>query len=81
LIKSLQAKSREKHILDAEISKKTKRAVIDFKKLMRQEFACDADAHKAIQFWLEKREFVRIHDLEVTRHEKRTKHVRPGLND
>lgn len=81
LIKSLQAKSREKHILDAAISKKTKRAVIDFKKLMRQEFACDADAHKAIQFWLEKREFVRIHDLEVTRHEKRTKRGRPGLND
>lgn len=81
LIKSTQAKSREKHILDAAISKKTKRAVIDFKKLMRQEFTCDADAHKAIQLWLEKREFIRIHDLEITRHEKRTKRGRPGLND
>ena len=81
MIKSTQAKLREKHILDAAISKKTERAVIDFKKLMRQEFACDTDAGKAIKLWLEKKEFIRIHDLEVTRHEKRTKRGRPGLND
>ena len=37
LIKSTQAKKREKHILNASISKKTERAVIDFKKLMRQQ--------------------------------------------
>jgi transposase len=64
-----------------QLAKKTERAVIDFKKLMRQEFACDTDARKALQLWLEKREFIRIHDSEITRHEKRTKRGRPGLND
>ena len=54
LIKSAQAKTREKHILNAAISKKTERAVIDFKKLMRQQFACDTEAHKALQQWLDK---------------------------
>ena len=81
LIKSAQAKAREKHILDAAISKKTERAVIDFKKLMRQEFACDTDARKALQVWLDKREFISVHDSGVIRHEKRTKRGRPGVND
>ena len=81
LIKSAQAKTREKHILDAAISKKTERAVIDFKKLMRQEFACNTDALKALKLWLDKREFIRIHELVIIQHEKRTKRGRPGLND
>ncbi len=70
LIKSAQAKTREKHLLDAAISKKTERAVIDFKKLVRQEFACNIDAHKALKVWLDKREFIRIHELEIILHEK-----------
>ena len=80
LIKSTQA-TREKHILNAAISKKTERAVIDFKKLMRQQFACDTDAGKALQGWLGKQEFIRINEPEIIRHDKRTKRGRPGLND
>jgi transposase len=48
---------------------------------MRQEFACNTDAHKALKVWLDKREFIRIHELEIIQHEKRTKRGRPGLND
>lgn len=81
LIKSTQAKTREKHILNAAISKKTQRAIIDFKKLMRQQFACDTDANKALQQWLDKQDFIRIDDSKVIQHEKRTKRGRPGLND
>ena len=81
LIKSTQAKTREKHILNATISKKTKSAVINFKKLMRQQFACDTDAHKALQQWLECQEFIRIDDANVIRHDKRAKRGRPGVND
>jgi transposase len=81
LIKSTQAKTREKHILNATISKKTERAVIDFKKLMRQQFACDMDAHKALQQWLECQEFIRVGDAKVIRHDKRAKRGRPGVND
>lgn len=80
LIKSTQAKTREKHILNAAISKKTERTVIDFKKLMRQKFACGTDAHKALQKWLECQEFIRIDDAKVIRHDKRTKRGRPGVN-
>jgi len=76
-----EAKAREKHILDAAISKKTERAVIDFKKRMRQEFACDTDARKAPKVWLDKREFISVHDSGVIRHEKLTKRGRPGVND
>ena len=81
LIKSTQAKTREKHILNATISKKTKSAVINFKKLMRQQFACDTDAHKALQQWLECQEFIRIDDANIIRHDKRAKRGRPGVND
>ena len=81
LIKSAQAKTREKHILNAAISKKTERAVIDFKKLMRQQFACDTDAHKALQQWLDKQEFIRINESKIIQHDQRTKRGRPGLND
>ncbi len=81
LIKSAQAKTREKHILNAAISKKTERSVIDFKKLMRQRFACDTDAHKALQQWLDKQEFIRINEPKIIQHDKRTKRGRPGLND
>lgn len=81
LIKSTQAKTREKHILDAAISKKTERSVIDFKKLIKHKFACSADAQKALQGWLDKQEFIRIDDPKIIQHEKRTKRGRPGLND
>jgi transposase len=62
LIRSPQAETREKHILDAAISKKTERSVIDFKKLMRQKFACDTDANNALQQWINKQEFIRINE-------------------
>lgn len=81
MIKSAQAKTREKHILNAAINKKTERAVIDFKKLMRQQFACDTDAHKTLQQWLDKQEFIRINESKIIQHDKRTKRGRPGLND
>jgi transposase len=81
LVKSRQAKAREKHILTAVISKKTARSVIDFKKLCRQKFSCAADAHAALQQWLNKQEFVRINDALVNQHNKRIKRGRPGQND
>ena len=81
LIKSAQAKTREKHILDAAISKKTGRSVIDFRKLCKQKFACDADASQALQRWIDKQEFIRINESQIIRQDKRTKRGRPGLND
>ena len=81
LIKSTQAKKREKHILQSLISKKTSRSVIDFKKLTRQQFSCDADARQALQQWLRKQEFIRIDDAQVIRHDKRTRRGRPGVSD
>jgi transposase len=81
LIKSTEAKAREKYILDAVISKKTQRAVIDFKKLCRQKFSCEPDAAQALQKWIEKQEFTRINDPKIIRHDKRIKRGRPGLND
>lgn len=81
LVKSTQAKTREKHILDAAISKKTERAVIDFKKLMRQKFACDTDARKALEQWIAKQEFICINNLQIIQYDKRKKRGRPGLND
>jgi transposase len=81
LIKSTQAKARERHILEAAISKKTKRAVIDFKKLCRQKFACDTDARKALEQWLDKQEFILLNESEILRQDKRLNRGRPGLND
>ena len=81
LIRSPQAETREKHILDAAISKKTERSVIDFKKLMRQKFACDTDANNALQQWINKQEFIRINETIIVRRDKRTKRGRPGLNE
>lgn len=81
LIKSTQAKTREKHILDAAVSKKTARSVIDFKKLMRQVFACETDARKALAQWLDKQDFIHIHAPEILRQDKRGKRARPGLTD
>ena len=81
LIKSAQAKTREKHILDAAISKKTERSVIDFRKLCRQKFACDTDASQALHRWVDKQEFIRINESQIIRQDKRTKLGRPGLND
>ena len=81
LIKSAQAKTREKHILDAAIRKKTERSVIDFRKLCRQKFACDTDASQALQRWVDKQEFIRINESQIIRQDKRTKRGRPGLND
>lgn len=48
---------------------------------MRQQFACDTDAHQALQKWLDKQAFIRIHDSKVIRHDKRSKRGRPGLHD
>jgi transposase len=48
---------------------------------MRQQFACDKDAHKALQQWLDKQEFIHINEVKIIRHDKRTKRGRPGLND
>ena len=81
LIKSAQAKTREKNILDAAISKKTERTVIDFRKLCRQKFACDTDASQALHRWIDKQEFIRINESQIIRQDKRTKRGRPGLND
>ena len=39
LVRSVQAKEREKHILDAAVSRDTERALKDFKKLCRRAFA------------------------------------------
>lgn len=80
-IKSCQAKKREKHILDVVIEKKTTRAIIDFKKLCRQKFACRSDAEKALQQWFDKQEYICINEQEIIRHEERTKRGRPGMND
>lgn len=81
LIKSTQAKAREKHILDAAVQKKTERSVIDFKKRMRQSFACEADAREALTQWLDRQEFIHIAEPEIIRHDKRNKRGRPGAND
>lgn len=81
LIKSGQAKTRESHILNAAISKKTQRAVVDFKKLCRQKFACETDANEALLNWLKGQDFIRIHDAQITQHDKRIKRGRPGSND
>lgn len=81
LIRSSQAKAREKHILDAAINKKTTQSVIDFKKLCRQKFACEIDARKALELWLNKQEFILLNESEILRHDKRIKRGRPGLND
>jgi len=82
-LKSLKAAYHNTYFIadSALISKKTERATIDFKKLMRQKFACDIDAGKALQGWLDKQEFIRINEPEIIRHDKRTKRGRPGLND
>lgn len=81
LIKSTQANHREKHILDASISKKTERSMKDFKKLCRQPFACETDASTALARWQETQSFVRIGDSNIVRHDKRAKRGRPGSSD
>ena len=48
---------------------------------MRQQFACDMDAYKALKQWIDKQDFIRIDDAKVIRQEKRTKRGRPGVND
>lgn len=80
LIRSLQAKKRESHILDASISKTTERAVKSFKKLCRQAFACEIDAQKALAEWEASEPFTRIHEAQIIRHEKRAKRGRPGAS-
>ena len=81
LVKSVQAKEREKYILDAAVSTNTERAVKDFKKLCRRAFACEQDAKEALALWLEGQEFICLHNSLIIRQEKRAKRGRPGAND
>ena len=81
LVRSQQAKKRESHILDASISKTTERAIKSFKKLCRQEFACEIDAQKALAQWQTSEPFTLIHEAQIIRHEKRSKRGRPEASD
>lgn len=81
VIKSTHAKHREKHILDALISKKTEASLKSYKKLCRKTFACETDANAALQQWLEDQEFIQISESRIVRQVKRTKRGRPGAND
>lgn len=81
LVRSAQAKVREKHILDAAISKETERSVKSFKKLCRQKFACEQDAQMTYSKWLAEQEFIKIEGFEVAQQSKRAKRGRPAESD
>lgn len=81
LVKSTQAKHREKHILDALISKKTEASLKSYKRLCRKAFACETDARAALEQWLEEQEFININESKIVQQIKHTKRGRPGLNN
>ena len=81
IIRSAHAKHREKHILDALISKKTEASLKNYKKLCRKAFACETDASSALQQWLDEQDFIQLCDSNIIREVKRTKRGRPGVND
>ncbi len=81
LIRSTQAKEREKYILDKCVLKKTQDSVKSFKKLCRESFSCEADAHCALQEWQKAQEFVVIEEAKIIQEIKRSKRGRPGLRD
>ncbi len=81
LIKSEQAKHREQHIHQAWLRKETDKALISFKKLCRQTFACKSDATQALQTWQAQHEAVNIIDAEMIQKIKRAKPGRPGSTD
>lgn len=81
LIKSTQAHTREKHILDRSIKKTTEEAVKSFNKLCREKFDCEADAAAALMRWQEKQPFSRVADALIKRVDKRAKRGRPSSSD
>ena len=81
LVRSKQAKKREAHILTAAVSKATKRAAKSFKKLCRQQFSCETDAHKELSKWQDSEDFISIHEVNIISNEKRTRRGRPGKDD
>jgi len=81
VIKSTQAKAREKHILDKCVLKKTQDSVKSYKKLCRQSFACETDANAALEQWQKAQEFTRIEEARIIKQVKRTRRGRPGLTD
>lgn len=81
LVKSTQAKARDKHSLNAKIAKETEQSLKSFKKLCRQPFSCEQDAKMAFKYWLEKQSFIRVESFQVVQENKRTKRGRPGAQD
>ncbi len=81
LIKSTQANTREKHILDRSIRKKTDASLKEFNKLCLQKFACETDAMAALSHWQEKQSFSRVVDILIKRTDKRGKRGRPSISD
>ncbi|WDE03230.1 IS1634 family transposase [Thalassomonas viridans] len=60
LIRSEQARKRERHNLDKRILKKADAERKTFKKLCQQEFACEQDAQKAIEHWRQKQVYLDV---------------------
>jgi len=78
LIKSGQAKEREKHIINAHIKKSTNDSLVSFKKLCRQIFSCEVDAQKALNRWIEAQTFISVHEIQIVEKVKYIKRGRPN---
>lgn len=54
LVRSEQAQKRERHTLDKRMQKQAEQSRKSFKKLCQLEFACETDAHQALEQWRDK---------------------------
>jgi transposase len=78
LVRSLQAKERDKHNLKSKLSKSSGRASKSFKKLCRQPFACEADAREALAQWQKTEPCMLVCETQIVQTKKYAKRGRPG---
>jgi transposase len=80
LVKSNQAKTRERHILNKVISKSTESSLKSFNRLCRKAFSCEPDAQMALEEWCRAQEFITLNDVVIREERKRPKRGRPSLD-
>src|SRR5512137_497102 len=62
---SLPMQERMEKSFQERLEKDTKSAQVDLNKFLRREFACEADARKEAEIWLDQHPFQKLVDLEI----------------
>ena len=68
LMRSEQAMKREQYTLDKRMLKESIASLKSFKKLIRERYSCELDAHKSLKQWLKKQVHTEVSDIEIIEH-------------